>query len=269
MSRLSRQRPSARALTASARRLSTDGTSYQNRLPQPWQLRALGYYDTIGEINFTSKFLARQISRVRFFPARRLEDGTTEPIDDGPPVDLLNLIQDPGGGTTQVQYDYGRLMFITGEGRAVRVRRGDPLEVPVEGRGRQAPEGSGRWVRVNYQQQPTGEEGVAYRLWAPHPRWSDLADAPMRAVQDICEELLILTLAVRSTALTRLTNGMFVIPQEISPAPLDPGLDEDPQQNPFLADWIEHISNQIDNPGSASARSCRSCWRRPTTIWTA
>ena len=76
----------------------------------------------------------------------------------------------------------------------------------------------------------------------------------MRAVQDICEELLILTLAVRSTALTRMTNGMFVIPQEISPAPLSDGLDEDPEQNPFLSDWMEHITNQIENPGSAAAR---------------
>jgi hypothetical protein len=75
----------------------------------------------------------------------------------------------------------------------------------------------------------------------------------MRAVQDICEELLLLTLAVRATAVSRLTNGMFVIPQEISPSPLDPGLDEDPQQNPFMSDWQEHISNQIENPGTADA----------------
>jgi hypothetical protein len=102
--------------------------------------------------------------------------------------------------------------------------------------------------------QPTGEVGQAYRIWAPHPRHSDEPDSPMRAVQDICEELLILTLAVRSTALTRLTNGIFVIPQEISPAPLEVGLDEDPQQNAFLSDLMEHISNQIENPGSASAR---------------
>ena len=74
--RLPVHRP-ARTLTASARKLEgANSNTYLKRLSQPWQLRALSYYDTIGEINFTAKFLARQISRVRFVPARRLEDGT-------------------------------------------------------------------------------------------------------------------------------------------------------------------------------------------------
>lgn len=219
----------------------------------PWQLRSLSYYDTIGEINFTSKFLARQISRVRFYPARRLPDGTTEPIEDGPPVELLNQIQDPGGGTTQVQYDYGRLMFVTGEGVLFGYDGGTRWKFLWKDEVKRD-DTTGEFYRVNSQQEDTGEHGQAYRLWSPHPRWSDWADAPMRAVQDICEELLLLTLAVRSTALTRLTNGIFVIPQEISPAPLTVGLDEDPEQNAFLSDWMEHVSNQIENPGSASAR---------------
>ncbi len=253
MSRLSRQRPHARALTASARRLPGDGGSvYQTRLQQPWQLRALSYYDTIGEINFTSKFLARQISRVRFFPAKRLEDGTVEPIESGDPVDLMNQIQDPGGGCTQVQYDYGRLMFITGEGVAFAYDDGTKWKFLWKEEIRRIPN-SNMWERVDFQQKPTGEVGPAYRLWSPHPRWSDLADAPMRAVQDICEELLLLTLAVRATAVTRLTNGILFIPQEASFAPLNPGLDEDPEQNPFMADLMEHISNQIDNPGTSLA----------------
>jgi hypothetical protein len=143
-------------------------------------------------------------------------------------------------------------MFVTGEGVLFGYDGGTRWKFLWKDEVKRFEPG-GPWYRVNYEQRPTGEEGVAYRLWAPHPRWSDLADSPMRAVQDICEELLLLTLAVRSTAITRLTNGMFVIPQEISPSPLDPGLDEDPQQNPFLADWAEHVSNQIDNPGTASA----------------
>lgn len=250
---MARKPSPARALTASGRQLTRENNAYQKRLLQPWQLRAFGYYDTIGEINFTAKFLARQISRVRFYPARRLEDGTTEPIESGAPVELLNQIQDPGGGTTQVQFDYGVLMFLTGEGVLFGYDEGTKWrflwrdEVKRE-------EPLGPWFRIDSEQRPTGEVGVAYRIWTPHPRWMDWADSPMRAVQDICEELLLLTLAVRSTALTRLTNGMFVIPQEISPAPLTTGLDEDPEQNPFLADLMEHISNQIENPGSAAAR---------------
>ena len=245
-------RPKARSLTASATRLSERNTAYQKRLSQPWQLRSLSYYDTIGEINFTSKFLARQISRVRFYPARRLPDGTAEPIESGAAVEILNQIQDAGGGTSQLQFDYGRLMFITGEGVLFGYDEGRRWRFLWKDEVKQ--NDAGGFMRVNSEQRPTGEVGQAYRIWTPHPRWTDLADAPMRAVQDICEELILLTLAVRSTALTRLTNGIFVIPQEISPAPISVGLDEDPEQNAFLADWMEHVNNQVENPGSASAR---------------
>ena len=76
----------------------------------------------------------------------------------------------------------------------------------------------------------------------------------MRAVQDICEELLILTLGVRATALTRMTNGILWIPQEMDFGSESAGLDEDPEQNPFMADMLEHVQNQIENPGSVAAR---------------
>jgi hypothetical protein len=85
-------------------------------MQQPWQQRALSYYDQIGEIRFASQFYAKLLSRVRFYPARQLDDGTTEPISEGPPVDILHRIHDPGGGRSRLQYDYGRMMFVTGEG---------------------------------------------------------------------------------------------------------------------------------------------------------
>ena len=252
MSRLSRQSPPARALTASGRRLTGENNAYQKRLLQPWQLRAFSYFDSIGEISFTAKFLARQISRVRFYPARRLEDGTTEPIESGAAVELLNQIQDPGGGTTQLQFDYGLLQFLTGEGVLFGYEGGTKWRFLWKDEVKRE-EPNGQWYRVNSEQQPTGEVGVGYRIWNPHPRWMDWADSPMRAVQEICELIMLLTLGQRSTAVTRLTNDLIVIPTEISPAPLTTGMDEDPEQNPFLADWMEHLSNQIENPGTAAA----------------
>ena len=108
----------ARAITASASRMSTRSTdtAYYRRISSPWQYRALSYYDQIGEVRFASQFYAKLLSRVRFYPALLEEDGSTTPITSGAPVDLLNRIQDPGGGRTQIQYDYGRLMFVTGGG---------------------------------------------------------------------------------------------------------------------------------------------------------
>ena len=70
---------------------------------------------------------------------------------------------------------------------------------------------------------------------------------------DICEELLILTQSVRSTAVTRMTNGIMVFPSEISPSSPEPGGDEDPENNILLQDWMTHVQNQKENIGSAEA----------------
>lgn len=249
---LPERRSSGRALTASAVKLSARETSYSKRLSQPWQHRALAYYDTIGELNFTSKFLARQISRVRFYPAKLLPDQTTEPIQDGPPLELMNQIQDPGGGRSQLLFDYGRLMFITGEG--VMFAYDDGARWKFLWKDEVKRRDDGQYVRLDAQQQETDDVGVGYRFWTPHPRHSDEADSPMRPVQDIAEELLILTLGVRATALTRMTNGIITLPTQLSPNPLSSGMDEDPETNPLLSDWIEHVSAQIENPGSVEAR---------------
>jgi hypothetical protein len=225
----------------------------------------LDYYDLIGEINFACDFYAKMLSRVRLFPATLEDDGTLAKIDSGLPVDLLARIQDPGGKRSQLQFDYGRLKFITGEGiLLVTGENSDDERWRFLWRDEVRIYDDGRAVRLSFQGQPvnddgtitgreTGDTGTAYRMWTPHPRWSDLATSPMRAVQTICEELIILTDSVRSTAVSRLTNGILALASELSPSPEDVGADEDPNQNIFLADYIEHVQAQIDNPGSAAA----------------
>lgn len=238
------------------------------RMSQPWQLRALSYYDAIGEIRFACQFYAKLISKVRYFPALQNEDDTKTPIESGLPVEILHRIQDPGGGRSRLQYDYGRMMGVTGEG----VLFGDRLDTDEErwrflwkDEVRRVDDGGpydGLWERVRYDKQAYNppEIGIAYRFWTPHPLHSDLADSPLRSVLDIAEELLILTASVRSTAITRMTNGVFVVPTELSPDSFGPPTDdeylgdEDPMNNPFLADWIEHTENQIEEPGAAEAK---------------
>lgn len=193
------------------------------------------------------------MSRVRIFPAILGDDGELTPITSGPPLELLNRIQDPGGGRSQLQYAYGRLMFITGEGVLFGSLIGTPSErwrfLWVD----EVEEENGITYRLD-EHRVRIEEGVGYRMWKPSPRNSMLATSSLRAVQDICEELILLTKSVHSTAITRLTNGMLLMPQEISPGAAEPIGDEDAENNPFVADIIEHFIGQIENPGSAEAR---------------
>lgn len=255
---VSRATPPARgrALTASANKMGQRGESgYYRRISQGWQYRALSYYDQIGEVRFASQFYAKLLSRVRFYPAILESDGSTNPITDGAPVDLLNRIQDPGGGRSQIQYDYGRLMFVTGEG----VLFGSHLDSDDEKwqflwKDELRPTGDGTFVRLMADKQETDDVGIAYRFWTPHPRQSDEADSPLRPVWQICEELLVLTSSVMGTAVTRMTNGMMIIPSQISPPPAEPIGDEDPLNNPFLDDYIEHIQAQIEDPASAASK---------------
>ena len=94
--------PPARVRTirsSGQRQRATDDRLRKPRTSLPWQERALAYYDLIGELHFASQFYARALSQLRLFPAyRNPEDGTLEPIESGTPVDLLERVQDPGGG---------------------------------------------------------------------------------------------------------------------------------------------------------------------------
>jgi hypothetical protein len=242
-------------MVASATKLIASNAAYQKRQEEPWQYRALGFYDRVGEIRFCSQFYARMLSRVDFWPAKLNADGKYEQIKEGRPVELLDRIQDPGGGRKRIQYDYGRLMFVTGEG----ILLGTSLDSPREKwrflwRGEVQIDDDGKATRRDSFGGLTNETGTGYRMWTPHPMWSDKADSPLHAVLDIAEELVILTAAVRSTAVTRLLNGMLVVPSEIAPAPPEEGLDEDPELNVFVQKLVEHITAQIENPGSAEAR---------------
>jgi hypothetical protein len=246
-------RRTPRALVASATRL-TSSNKQNGRDVEAWQQRALRYYNTNGEIRFCSAFYARMLARVRFFPATVENDGTLEQIEFGPAVDILDRIQDPGGGRRRIQYDYGRLMFVTGEG-ALFVSEDDGTErwrflwrdeLELDDRTGVAWRKNAKGARI--------EQGTAYRMWTPNPTHSDLADSPIRAVLDIAEELNILTAAVRATAVSRMLNGMILLPTEVSPPPEESGQDDDPQKSPFLSMFTEHVRAQIEDPASAEAK---------------
>jgi hypothetical protein len=102
--------------------------------------------------------------------------------------------------------------------------------------------------------EPVEDTAVAYRFWRRHPRYSALADAPMRGVLDICEELLLLTMAIRARAVSRVSGaGILAVPSELSPPPLKPEGDENPLEDPFIEDLAEAMIQPIKDPGNASA----------------
>lgn len=235
----------------------------------PWQERALQYGDIVPEISYASLFYPRMLKHLRIYPAFLDERGEKKEITSGVAVDLLNRVRDPGGGKSQILGSYGRLMFYTGEGilfgRDLNSEREKwsfvwNSEVEVE------ENSDGSLKRIYHVISPTKkieyepDEAVCYRMWTPAPRNSYEATSPMRAALEVAEELIILTKSVRSTAVTRLINGLLFMPSEISPPPVEPVGDEDPLNDPWASDFLEKIVTQIETPGTAEAAAPLISW---------
>jgi hypothetical protein len=261
-----------RALTASATRLNRGDNDVLRRLQQGWQSRAFTYYDLIGEIWYAGQFYARALQALEIYVAKINPDtGELDKVEDDNVQEYVTRIQDPGGGRSNLLGAYGRLMFIAGECFLVVTEDAD-----VEGEevwemlstDELRPTGEGTFTRykapsLNAQELTEVEEGtwepvdgkcVAYRIWRRHPRYSALADSPMKGILDLCEELLLLTKAVRARALSRAAGaGILLIPEEISIPSADDVGEEDPDEDPFLTDLEEHLQAPLNDAGSASA----------------
>lgn len=253
-----RAQPQVRIVTASAMRVTPSRTTnYSERRNLTWQRKAFVYAKLIPELNYASRFYAKMLKRLRIYPAFRTASDEVEPIKEGLPVDLLDRIQDPGGGRSQILSSYGRLMFMIGEGFLF----GQDLSKPTE-----------RWMFVNPDELEINEKAIvwkptesgeprtlplrtteAYRMWTPDPERSGEAESPMRAAIEIAEELDLLTKAVRSTAVTRMLNGLLKVPAELSFGSAEPGVEDDPEANPFLQEMVDHINGAVENAGTAEA----------------
>lgn len=259
------------ALTAAAIRSTPRKSGALRRLLRPWQAQALTYYDDVGECWNAAQFYSRSLKQIRIFPATRDENGEIVEVTDNPDVqDEVARIQDPGGGGYSRFMDaYGRIMFLIGEGYVLITNPdGDdegwefvsPDELRINGEGSYtrfaAPSLPAEQLHdiPDDSFEPLGEGVLVFRLWRPHPRWSLLADSPIRAVLTILEELVLLTLAVRGTAKSRLVrNGILYVPDEISPPPLEAVGDEDMSLDPFLEQLQTQLLAGIVNPGTAAA----------------
>jgi hypothetical protein len=246
-------------VTASATKVEPRETVGRQLVSSEWQKQAFTYVKLIPELNFASRFYSKYLKRIRIYPAMRDENDRLTPITTGPPVNLIDRIQDPGGGRSQILGSYGRLMFISGEGFLF----GRNLDTPRERWSFVSPSelklSDGKWIwsptESGTPQEFSDPEAVAYRMWSPDPERSGEAESPMKAVLEIAEELRILTKAVRSTAVSRMLNGILKVPSELSFGSDTPGLDGDPEENEFLQDMIDHATGAIENAGTAEAAS--------------
>lgn len=258
---VTRPRNSLVAAASSYKRSGVD-SAYALRKAMDWQRRALTYIDIVPELSYSSRFYSRMLRQLRVFPAVLKDNGQVEPITSGPPVEELNRLKGRDGTMKQILGNFGRLMFATGEGNllGVNIDTDDEYwsfvwldEVVVEMAGNDV--GQILWTPVAGGATTTygPEEARVFRLWTPHPRRTGEPDSPMRSVLDIAEELVILTAAVRSTAVSRTVAGLLLMPSEMAPLPAEPAGDEDPENDIFVDEMLTHFESQLEDAGSAAA----------------
>lgn len=246
------------------------------RLDQEWQREAMRCYRDIGECWNPAQYYSRALERIRFFPARLNERGRPIEITEGPVLDLFNRIRSPGGAPgdlSQLAGVYGRLQFVIGDGNlTVSSDDGEevweylsPMELrikPDDRRRRQeyyrlrapgnVPEDLSEAPDADFE--PVGSQVRVWRLWRPHPEFSQWADSPIRPVINLYQLLERLTWAAYAEASSRVAQrGAFFWPNELTIEPADPTMDDDPTQDPVMRELQTAGARAIQNPDSAEA----------------
>lgn len=260
------------AVVASGQRVAASNSDRYRRLAQPWQTAALDAYENIGEAWYAAQFYSRAMGRLRVYVAQADDAGELKEVKDmsDPAVEAYSRVKDASGGQAELQSSYGLLLFLTGDGYLTVTADEEadrevweflsPEELRIAGDGkfvrRTAPTEPGQQLTDDDGFEPlkSGRKSArVYRLWRRHPRFSALADSPMRGVLPLFEELKLLELAVRARATSRLAAAggrILLVPDELTFAT--------PQGTPEGKDPFMHmlelaLTTPIKNPGVASA----------------
>lgn len=246
----------------SVRRLATSRTA------QTWQSDAWSYRDMIGELRFAGQFKARAVSRVKYFAAAIVPD-QDEPLSfDADEVDL------PPDLMRAAEEEMARLPLDAGY-RFIGVLD-ENLTVTGECwlHGYQDDAGEEQWEVLSVSEVLLGQDGQVtirragegiqqpvdpdreelLRLWVPHPRWGNLADSPMRALQDVCESIILAGQEQRAVSRSRIaSNGIFKIPRGLSLllATRDDEISAD--SDGFMAELTAALTAPIQNEGHPGA----------------
>lgn len=271
----------ARALTAAVKRIDpTDANAARavTKSRQAWMDDAWTYFDEVGEAKHAGRYLARSMARLRVVPGYLDEDRRPVTIDDATVArfalddayvaacrDALDRI-DVGarGGWASLLSRFGLNNFVVGDSWLIGHATDDGEEWGLwsvdEITAREGAGSTPEWFILPGPGAPVDgsaalADPIILRIWTPHPRWYQKSDSPLRGVLDVCDELLILTRAVRAAHLSRLASKVMMLPTTMTggdgsvtyDANGDP-IDNDEAGSPFVRDLHAHFIRPIGDP---------------------
>jgi hypothetical protein len=259
----------------------------RRRAHDQWQQEAWEYFDVIGEIKYAFTLVSNVLSRIRLF-AGELADPSQAPkhaSGDTPggaaAIAALQRLDSAFGGQPGLLRDSALNLSVAGECYLVQrpgnsalgipeswdIRSTDELEINAAGE-----------VFLKTRADATQDQKIKlpptafmFRIWRPHPRYSDEPDSSMRGILDACSELLLVNRSFRAIERSRLNAGLLYLPDGLSAASspdpdvtpeetddADPGagvydLDDASDMDDIEEALIEAMTTPIADESSASA----------------
>jgi len=273
-------RRQARATTAHLRKVG------EYRLPgaqegDAWKRDAYAFAHSIGEVGYLLDLTANTVSACEL----RLEETPTEMQERAAAIDgenaeaqiesnpdpratrVMTAFTGPVGGQSELLRRAAMHMQIGGESFLV----GTPgqyehdgilweflssLEIRVDAMGRVKRDAYGRSLAANEKDAHLPIDAYIARLWRPDSAFSERSSSALRRVLDICYELQALTRVVDAITRTRMSNGVFIVPEELSFGPEDETEEVDGTTDdidPLTEALLEHMSAPIEDRASAAS----------------
>lgn len=201
------------SLTASARTYSSDGASRKVRKTgrqtnsREWQRYLWDFYDEVPEYRMGCDWVGNSLSRVKLTV---LKNG--EPTEDAEAKQALEELFAGEAGQREMMRVFGINFTVAGEAWLIGEDAGDRDVWEVYAASEITGEDKGRLV-IDGDRFP--DNVLPVRVWKRHPRRSNEANSPSRALIPILNEIITLTKVVDAQATSRLTSaGILWVPIE-------------------------------------------------------
>lgn len=255
--------PAEHPLIASARTITANQTprSTANLYNyESWQNDAWDYWRSLGEYSYGVTWLSAAVSRVRLNAAEVMPGGDEPaPLDDGAAADLMEQFGGGQPGQAAVMKSFATQLSVPGECWLVAERPNTRIPLAMADWTvksvdaiRPNRRAGGYEVRMDEAEwRPLASESLPVRIWQPDEQFPWRAWSPARPALPIMRRIDLLDRRIVATLVSRLAmNGILLIPQEGTfsvPAQYQDAAD------PFVQMLIDIASNNIRNPGNASA----------------
>jgi len=205
------------SLVAAARRLTgKPDVGKISRTGRGWQEKSWEFFDTVGEFRYGADWVGNMLSKATLYPAY---DGKALAVEEDH-GEVATYVSSLFGGTEsqgELLRQCGVHLTVAGELFVVGWTE-DGVDQWQVVAATELSARAGRWY-ASGTQIGKGSEPFILRLWRPHPRKGNIANAPARAVLAILSEIDSLTKHVFAQIDSRLAGaGILMLPSELTMA---------------------------------------------------